>query len=332
MTMLTRILLIRLLCVAALGASAASLADQTLGDATFCSFESGCEEVTSSAYGKPLGIPLPVFGIVGFALVLGLTLIGKESTNAMARRLGHLGAAVGAILVVIQFAVLGRVCPLCLVADGCAIGIGLLAIRPLPAASPSSPARAVWLVASVLAVLLPLVFAYAEIAPDPPDWIQAHWVEGKINIVEVTDFECEHCRRADEYIREALQNRKDVNFVRIPVPMPKHANSRTAAIAFQAAKAQGRGDDMAVALFGANALTAPDCRRLAEKLGLNLAEYDRVVSDPATDSQVGTASTAAQAAGPGVPLIWIQSHIIYGSPTMENFDGPLSRARPYRIK
>lgn len=330
--MLIRVLLIRVLCVVALAASAASLADQSFGEARFCSFESGCEEVTNSVYGSPLGIPLPVFGLAGFSLVLIMTLIGTVRTNALARRFAHLVAIVGAILIVIQLAVLGRICKLCMIADACALGLGLLAIRPLPAVMPSSPARAVWLVASLLAALVPLAIAYSDVAADPPpDWIQAHWVEGKINIVEVTDFECEHCRRADEYIREALKDRKDVNFVRIPVPMPKHPNSRTAAIAFRAAKVQGRGDDMAVALFAANGLTAPECRKIAERLGLNLVEYDRVVSDPKTDTEVGNASTAAQAAGPGVPLIWIQSHLIYGSPTLENFDAPLSRTRPHRI-
>ena len=51
-----------------------------------------------------------------------------------------------------------------------------------------------------------------------------------------------------------------------------------------------------------------------------------------TDDAVSSAAAAAKAAGPGVPLIWIQSHLIYGSPTADNFDGPLRRARPYRVK
>lgn len=327
-----RVNLIRGLCVVALAASAASLADQSFGEARFCSFESGCEEVTNSVYGSPIGIPLPVYGFIGFGLVLGLTVFGSDRANAIARRFAHLGAIIGAILILIQLAVIGRSCFLCLIADGCAIAIGLLSFRPLPSAVPSSPVRAAWLVASVLAVMIPLAYGYSDVAPDPPDWVQAHWVEGKINIVEVTDFECPHCRRADEYAREALKGRGDVHFVRIPIAMPKHPNSRPSAIAFRAAKAQGRADEMAVALFSAESVTAPDCRRVAEKLGLNIEEYDRVVADPKTDAEITAATTAAQAAGPGAPLIWIQSHIIYGSPTLENFDVPLSRTRPYRPK
>lgn len=324
-----RLPIFRFVAVIGLAASSASLADQALGHGSFCSFESGCEAVTSSAYGKPLGIPLPTLGLAGFAAVLGFTLIGRERVS---RRLAHLAALIGLALIVVQFAVLHRVCPLCLVADAAAMGLGLLAIAPLPALPARAISRATWFVLAVLAVLVPLAIGLLDEAPDPPDWIQSHWVEGKITVVEVTDFECEHCRKADEYLRDALKTRSDVNFARIPVPMPKHANSRPAALAFHAAKAQGRGEPMAVALFAAASRTPADCRGLAEKLGLNLLEYDRVVADPATDDRVRVATAAAKAAGPGVPLIWIQSHLIYGSPTPDNFDGPLRRAKPYHAK
>ena len=326
-----RLFLFRSIAVIGLAASSASLVDQALGNGSFCSFESGCEAVASSTYGKPLGLPLPAFGIVGFAAVLGLTLTG-ERAFPISRRLAHLGAIIGLGLIVVQVAVLQRVCPLCLIVDGAAIALGLLAIPKLPATPCRSASRAAWFVLAVLAVLVPLAIGFVDEAPDPPDWVQSHWVEGKIAVVEVTDFECEHCRKADEYLRESLKDRADVNFVRIPIPMPKHANSRSASIAYRAAKAQGRGEAMAEALFAATSRTPADCRRLAEKLGLNLAEYDRVVADPATEDAVSSASAAAKAAGPGVPLIWIQSHLIYGSPTPDNFDGPLRRARPYRAK
>src|SRR4051794_8833191 len=128
--MLLRTNLFRLFAVVALAASSASLADQTMNDATFCSFESGCEAVTSSVYGKPLGIPLPIFGLAGFAAILGLTLVNRDSAGRIARWLAIAGAAVGISLIVVQFAVLERLCPLCLVADVCAIGLGVLAVKP----------------------------------------------------------------------------------------------------------------------------------------------------------------------------------------------------------
>lgn len=330
--MSNRMRILRGLCLVALASSAASLAEQSFGDGTFCSFESGCEAVTSSEYGQFLGLPLPYYGIIGFTAILGLSLVGGERIIRIVRWLSFAAAIAGAGLIVVQFAVLGRVCQLCLIVDGCAIGMGIVAAFPLPIQTPSNPVRAVWGVLAVLAVLVPLSFAYSEVKPDPPDWVMAEWVQNEITVVEVTDFECEHCRRADEYVRDVLKDRPDVRFVRIPVEMPKHANSRTAALAFHAAKAQGRGNEMAEALFAAKSLTAADCRALAAKLGLNLAEYDRVVADPETDRRVSEASAASKVVGPGVPLFWIQEHMSYGNPTFENFDGPLIRARPYRTR
>lgn len=323
-------LILRGLCIVALAASAASLAEQSFGDGTFCSFESGCESVTHSEYGYPLGVPLPYFGILGFAAILGLSLIGGRNAIRFARGLALLAALVGAGLLVIQFAVLGQVCQLCLITDVSGICMGLLAAFPLPTEAPSNPARAAWSVPAVLAIAAPLVIAYSDPKPESPDWVKAEWQADAITIVEVTDFECEHCRRADEYVREVLKERPEVRLVRLPVAMPKHANSRTAALAYHAAHAQGRGNDMAEALFAAKSLTAADCRTLAGTLGLNLNDYDRVVADPATDRKVSETGAASRAAGPGVPLIWIQEHMSYGNPTFDNFDRPLAAARPYR--
>jgi uncharacterized membrane protein len=325
-------LILRGLCIVALAASAASLAEQSFGDGTFCGFESGCESVTHSQYGSPFGVPLPYVGVFGFAAILGLTLIGGRNAIRFARGLAIAAGLAGAALLVIQFAVLGQVCQLCLITDACAIGMGIVAAFALQTEPSSNPVRAAWGVLTGLAVATPLLVAYSDPKPEAPDWVKAEWQPDAITIVEVTDFECEHCRRADEYVREALKERPEVRLVRLPVAMPKHANSRTAALAFHAAHAQGRGNEMAEALFSATSLTAADCRTLAAKLGLNLSVYDRVVADPATDRKVSETGAASKAAGPGVPLIWIQEHMSYGNPTFDNFDRPLAAARPYRVR
>ncbi|MFO0802308.1 MAG: vitamin K epoxide reductase family protein [Gemmataceae bacterium] len=321
-------LILRGLCIVALASSAASLSEQSFGNGTFCSFESGCEAVTSSQYGQFLGLPLPYYGILGFTALLGISTVGGAFTARVVRGAAALAALAGAALLVVQFAVLGKVCQLCLIVDVCAIASGIIACFPLPAAPASNPARAAWGVLAVLAVMVPLAVGYSEVKPEPPDWVKAEWLRDKITIVEVTDFECEHCRQADEYVRERLKDRPDIRLVRVPVAMPKHANSRTAALAFHAAAAQGRANEMAEGLFAANSLTAADCRVLAAKLGLNLAEYDRVVADAETDRKVSEAGVRSKAAGPGVPLIWIHEHMSFGMPNSDNFDRPLREAKP----
>lgn len=330
--MMSRLTIFRSLAVLGLAVSSASLADQMMGDPTYCSFDSGCEEVTSSAYGKPLGIPLPFVGLVGFAGTLSLTLLGRDRATTNARRLVLLAAIGGLVLILVQVAVLGRICPLCLVADGCAIAMGLLAIVPFPSSACATFVRVAWSAAAAFVIAVPILLASLDAQPDPPDWVRAQWVDGKINVVEVTDFECDHCRKADEYMRDALKDRGEVHLVRIPIAMQKHPHSRPAAIAFLAAQAQGRGEEMGQALFTATSLAPADCRRLAETLGLRMTEYDRVVADPAADAEVTTRSEAARIVGSGAPLVWIQSHYFQGSPTEEKFDGPLRRARPYRAQ
>ncbi|MCS6913166.1 MAG: hypothetical protein NZ890_08000, partial [Myxococcota bacterium] len=43
----------------------------------FCGgMQSGCDVVRRSAWARPLGIPLPVFGVVFFATVLSVSAIG----------------------------------------------------------------------------------------------------------------------------------------------------------------------------------------------------------------------------------------------------------------
>jgi uncharacterized membrane protein len=327
-----RLFAFRIFALIGLAASAASLTDQLLDDGAFCSVDSGCDVVTNSVYARPLGIPLPVIGLIGFILVIGLSVVGRPWAERAARRCAAVAAVAGVTLIAVQLAVLDRVCPLCLVADGSALAIGILALVPFPASPCTALKRALWSVAAVVAVLAPITWAFSGSDPEPPDWVMEHWVEGKINVVELTDFECDHCQRADEYLRAALKNRTDVNLVRIAVAMPKHVNARPAALAYEAAKAQGRGEEMASALYAAQSRSPADCRRLAQRLGLSMEQYDRSVDDRTIDAAVAAHSKAAWATTSAVPSIWVQSHYIQGEPNPANFDAALRRARPYRAK
>jgi uncharacterized membrane protein len=325
-----RLVAFRIFALIGLAASAASLTDQLLHGGAFCSVDSGCDAVTHSVYARPLGIPLPVIGLIGFVVVLGLSVVGRAWAATAARRCAEVAAVAGLALIVVQFAVLGRVCPLCLVTDGSALVIGLLAIVPFPHSTCTALTRAIWSVAAVVAILTPITWAFSGTDPDPPEWVAVHWVEGKINVVELTDFECDHCQRADEYLRAALKNRSDVNLVRIAVAMPNHVNSRPAALAYEAAKAQGRGEEMASALYAAQSRSPADCRRIAQRLGLSIEQYDRSIGDRTIDAAVAAHSKEAWATTSAVPSIWIQSHYIQGEPNPVNFDAALGRARPYR--
>ena len=57
MLMRYQLFAIRSLALVALVVSAAQLADTLTAAGAFCPFEGDCEAVTTSAYGRPLGVP-----------------------------------------------------------------------------------------------------------------------------------------------------------------------------------------------------------------------------------------------------------------------------------
>ncbi len=75
---------------------------------------------------------------------------------------------------------------------------------------------------------------------------------GNVNIVELTDFDCEHCARADQIMQQALRGAKDIHFVRIPAPMPRHVSARPAARAYLASLKPGKGGAKSSVHFAAH--------------------------------------------------------------------------------
>src|SRR5262245_24978468 len=102
-----RITVLRLVALAALVLSSASLVDSVIAP-TYCSFRSECGEVSSSSYGRPFGVPLPILGLIGFALIYCLSLAPSRHAQLTVRLLSLLAGVIGASLIVIQVAVLNR--------------------------------------------------------------------------------------------------------------------------------------------------------------------------------------------------------------------------------
>lgn len=118
--------------------------------------------------------------------------------------------------------------------------------------------------------------------------------DGRVTLVEFLDFECEACKAAYpfvEQLREEYEGR--VTFVARYFPMPGHANAENAAVAVEAAAQQGRFEDMYHRMYetqtewGERQDSQADVfRGFAEELGLDIADYDAAVADPATLERV----------------------------------------------
>lgn len=118
--------------------------------------------------------------------------------------------------------------------------------------------------------------------------------EGAVTVVEFLDFECEACGAfypVVEDLREEFSGQ--ITFAIRYFPLPGHFNSKNAAIAVEAAAQQGQLEAMYTRMFEtqpewgeAQESRAPLFRQFAEELGLDLAEYDAAVADPATLERV----------------------------------------------
>lgn len=118
--------------------------------------------------------------------------------------------------------------------------------------------------------------------------------EEAVTVVEFLDFECEACGAfypVVESLREEFAG--EVTFAIRYFPLPGHFNSTNAAIAVEAAAQQGQVEAMYQRMFATQAQwgeaqqsRAMLFREFAQELGLDLAEYDAAVADPATAERV----------------------------------------------
>jgi Vitamin K epoxide reductase family/Thioredoxin len=325
-------IVLRLLILLGLTVSSALVADYVFEIGTFCGVDDPCGEVAASEFGHVFGVPLAAIGLMGFGLIMIVSLIPSRLAGAIVRALAVGAGLAGVTLLLIQAAVLHRYCPLCLIADFGAIALAAVALLRRPSADRPSWLWVrvfVWTWAGLAAALVPLFWEAAHLPAAAPEAVRAYWVPGKKTMIEVTDFDCPHCQRADPMVREWLK-RNDVRFVRIVAPIPGHLEAWPAAAAYVAAVRQGKGEQMAEALYAASSRDVASCRKVATQVGLDLKAYERAVADPAVETEIRANLKWVEPAKIGQPFFWIQDELIVGVPTMEKLDRALEQAKPAR--
>lgn len=302
------------LALVGLGASVASLYDAFTPAPMFCS-QSGCETVRSSAWARPLGIPLPILGIAYFAAMAVLAFVARPRLRVA---LAAVGGGVGIALIAIQAFAIGAWCQLCLIADPAAIAGAIAVIAGAGTLRPSWQNIAATVPAAALVVLGLGLYAQREGAPanEPvPEFVAREQQPGMVTIVEFLDFECPHCRALDKKLGAALERTKvPVRIVRKMYPMPGHAYAVPAAMAWCAADAQGKGDEMAKALFAANPedLTPAGCEAIAVRLGCDVMKYRETFASAELQQRIRQ-DMADGADLNGLPTIWIGKQKLEGS-------------------
>jgi uncharacterized membrane protein/protein-disulfide isomerase len=311
-----------LLALAGLAASTAMLVDAVRPEPAFCALE-GCAAVRDSAWSRPLGIPMPIFGMAFFAAALALTGAGADR----ARRLLAVAGAAGAIgLIALQGLVIGEWCAMCVAVDTIAIALAALMLTGRARPWPRAGGRRVALTAAIAVAAIALPFARTR--PDDhmvtavarsgglPE-VAREQVPGVAVVVDFIDFECPHCRAMHETLDEALaQIDAPVRVVRKMVPLPNHRGAMPAAIAWRCAEIQGKGAEMAAALLTApvGELTPEGCARLAAMLGLDLARYQADAAHPDTRRSIDADLADAREAGVrSLPTIYIGEQAFIGA-------------------
>ncbi|MFD6446014.1 DsbA family protein [Promicromonospora sp. NPDC060204] len=113
-------------------------------------------------------------------------------------------------------------------------------------------------------------------------------------LVEFLDFECETCRAYYPTVEQLKEEYgEELTVVLRYFPIPAHANSTNAAVAVEAAAAQGALEPMYQRMYESQAewgevqqSQAEVFRGFARDLGLDLDRYDAAVADPATTERV----------------------------------------------
>lgn len=305
--------------LAGLVASAMLAVDYLRPAPVFCTEGGGCEALRHTAFATPLGLPLPILGLLGF-LALGVAAI-VSSARARLVQLG-LGAAAGLTglaLVAVQVH-LQHWCPYCLVADGSGVASAIVASGRLwLAGTARAPRLLSYAGAGSLAVALLAPLLVGFLASTVPAVVRdelARTPKGQITIVDFVDFECPFCRMTNaelEPIVEAHEGR--IRLVRRQVPLHIHPHAADAARAACCGERLGRGDAMAHALFSApvDDLTRGGCEKIAQSVGLPLDAYRACVADPATDALIEADRTEFHAAGGfALPTIWIGDRQLVG--------------------
>jgi uncharacterized membrane protein/predicted DsbA family dithiol-disulfide isomerase len=288
------------------------------GETSFCSISEtvNCDRVATSRYSVFLGLPVSVWGAVGFGLVAAL------AASGLLRRRPHASWPAGLLLVLGAFSVaasvalalvtelaIGAWCLLC--AGAWIVSFALLvsarracrtqgvagALRADLAAIRARPGRSALLAAAILGGIGVAAVAY------PRYWDRPAVVRGPAGaaagstgvVIEYSDYECPFCARAHEQERGVLASRPGLVVVRRHFPLDPSCNPAVkraihpaaCALARAAicAEAQGQAARMDDALFRDQGKgTAP--AEIARGLGLDMDRFSACLSSPETSRRL----------------------------------------------
>lgn len=318
------------LCGLALAVVLARLHQQAhAGIASFCAINEtiNCDRVATSRFSVVLGLPVAVWGALGYGLAAALagSALARRGRSSWPRGMLLLVAtaalAAAVALALVSKLLIGAWCLLCIASWATSLGLfgaawracrpdgaGAVVRRDLDAIR-ANPVRAAAVVSAALAgvalgaVTYPRyweqssarVFAAGGPATARPPG------GGPVVLYEYSDYECPFCARAHEATTSFRAARPDVRVVRRHFPLdpscnpavkkPLHPTACALARAGICAEAQGRFTEMDDALF-ANQVARRPVEELAREAGLDVARFRACLGAEETSRRL-TADIAA---------------------------------------
>jgi protein-disulfide isomerase len=160
--------------------------------------------------------------------------------------------------------------------------------------------------------------------------------DGKVTVVEYLDLECPSCRAAYPGVERLKTEYGDrVTFDVRHFPIPSHRNAELAAVAVEAAGAQGKRDDMFRLMFdsqqewgGQQTSQRAVFSGFAQELGLDAAAFEKALDDPALKERVLAQRTEGSKAGvTGTPTFFINGTKFTGAPTYDGLKAAIEKVR-----
>jgi protein-disulfide isomerase len=148
----------------------------------------------------------------------------------------------------------------------------------------------------------------------------------KVTIVEFCEFQCPYCKSTQPTLKKVLETYgDDVQLAWKHMPLPMHRHSALAALASEAAHAQGKFWEMHDLMFAnQESLDRPSLERYARQLGLDLARFNTALDTVKLGGVVDRDAQQAQKLGrTGTPSFFVNGRSLTGVHSFEVWKGAI---------
>jgi protein-disulfide isomerase len=151
--------------------------------------------------------------------------------------------------------------------------------------------------------------------------------EGKVTLVEFTDFACGYCRQSVPEVEALIAANPDLRVVVRELPIIAPESEDAARWALAAAK-QGRYAQFHRAMFAAGRPDTATIEAAAKTAGLDMEKARKAITDPKIDKEIASNLELARKLGlSGTPSWVVGKHMLFGAVGQKELGKAIAEAR-----